>query len=87
MMRDKAFVAIRTPASKGGFDVIALKAGERPHFYEVKTTPTPFQSFAPSERQRLSALAAQAGAKPFLAHRPPHGAWTFYPESEWPENQ
>ena len=79
------WLAFRAPASLGVADVIALKAGERPHMLEVKSTAGgPYERFGPVERARLLLAAEMAGAVPLLAWWPPRGSLRFIPADEWP---
>ena len=79
------WLTFRAPASLGVADVIALKAGEKPHLVEVKCTSRgPYHGFLPADRARLSMAARMAGAVALLAWWPSRGQLVFIPESEWP---
>jgi Holliday junction resolvase len=77
---------LRSPASKGSADLVALKAGEMPRFIEVKANVSggPFMNFRVGERADLLLAALKAGAKAELCYWPPHGERRFLPSSEWP---
>lgn len=55
----------------GPFDLVALKAGERPKIVEVKTGPSRYGNYPPHERAETLAAAIQAGADAYLAHWKP----------------
>lgn len=87
MLRADGYSAIRTPGSLGVMDVIALKAGLRPRYEQVKTDPYPYQHFGPAERRALLAEAERAGADAFLCHWPPDRRGPrFILPSEWPRD-
>lgn len=84
-LRAEGWWALRAPASLGDVDVVALKNGHTPRFYEVKsTTAGPFHSFGPKDRAELLEAAGHAGAEAFLAWKPPRAEWKFIPPSGWP---
>jgi hypothetical protein len=97
LLRSQGWVANRGPENRWdtrtgtrgqarGFDVWAMKHGERPMLIQVKSTTTrgPWNDFGPAHRLKLSQAATQAGADAFLYHWPLRGALAVYPESEWP---
>jgi Holliday junction resolvase len=77
--------ALRSPASKGCVDVVALKAGHPARFIEVKSTAAgPFSHFGPKDRAELLEAAGHAGAVAELAFWPPRGKLEYIGSSEWP---
>lgn len=66
VLRAGGWEATRTPASKGGYDVLAARHGEV-ELWEVKLSPTPFANFPPADRERLIQAAARAGGTATLA--------------------
>ncbi len=90
-LRDDGWWAIRSPASKGDVDVVAVKrqvvkpAHTKVCFIEVKaTTAGPFHSFGPSDRHDLSRAATEAGAEAWLVWWPKRKQPKWIPESDWP---
>lgn len=77
---------LRSPASKGTADLIALRAGKIPRFIEVKANVDggPFMNFRKEERAELVREAYRAGAKAELCYWPPRGERRFLLPSEWP---
>ena len=76
---------MRSPASLGAVDVVAIPKGQRPIFAEVKSTAaSAFHSFGPADRAELLRLAKLADAIPVLVWHPPRGARRFIFEDEWP---
>lgn len=79
--------AMRSPASKGAVDLVALRRAGRVHVYEgqavawfvqVKTTSkSMLNDFGPADRAALVAEAERAGALPVLAWRRPRGRWQW----------
>ena len=85
LREDEGWFAMRSPASLGVADVIALRDGDRPRFYEVKSTVKgPYHSFGPDDRKALSEAAKLAGAEAFLCWWPKHSKPEFIPEAAWP---
>lgn len=85
---ERDWLAFRAPASLGCADVIALKAGSRPHLVEVKSTAQgPYEHFGPTDRQLLREAAAMAGADAMLAWWPSRGKLRFIPAAEWPADR
>lgn len=83
--RNEGLFAMRSPASLGAVDVVAIPPDDRPLFCEVKSTAAgPFHSFGPRDREELSRLAKLANAKAVLVWHPPRGARRFIYEDEWP---
>lgn len=84
-LRAEGWWAMRSPASKGCVDVVALKAGHRPRFYEVKSTEAgPFHSFGPADRAELLAAAKLAGAVAELCFWPTRCEPQFISPADWP---
>jgi Holliday junction resolvase len=77
---------LRSPASKGVADLVALKAGELPRFIEVKANVSggPYMNFRTAERAELLREAYKAGAKAELCYWPPRGERRFLPSLQWP---
>lgn len=67
--REQGYVV--TGNTHGAFDLIALKAGERPKVVEVKAGPSRYGNYPPRERAETIAAALQAGADALLAHWKP----------------
>lgn len=87
LREDEGWFAMRSPASLGVADVIALKRGERSRFYEVKSTAKgPYHSFGPDDRKALSVAARRAGADAILCWWPKNSQPDFIPEAEWPRS-
>lgn len=98
LLREAGWWAIRSPASKGDVDVVAVRyLGHKQRrdgaagpiatvrFIEVKSTArSPFHSFGPADRKELSEAARMAGASAELCWWPPRKQPMFIPESEWP---
>jgi Holliday junction resolvase len=101
ILREQGWFVMRSPASKGVCDLIAIRPQLRPHttttgyrngcevlFVEVKsTTRGPFAGFPPKDRDELISAAAVSGATPVLAWKRPRGEWQTFPVSEWPATQ
>lgn len=86
ILQESGWWALRSPASKGIVDVVALKKGETPRFIEVKSTKQgPYEHFGPQERAALLTEARHAGAVAELAWWPPRGKLQFIPSPEWPD--
>lgn len=71
-----------------GVDIVALKAGERPRFYEVKANRgSPYMHFRREDRELLLLAAEKAGADAYLVWWPP-GKGQVAPKvlhsDEWP---
>jgi Holliday junction resolvase len=63
----RGWVVVRN--TRGPFDMICLKAGERARVVEVKGS-TGFRNYPPAERALTIAAALQAGADAYLWRRP-----------------
>ncbi len=72
------------PASKGVYDVGAMKKGERNRLYECKSTMGTYDHFGPQARRELKEAAERAGAEAFLYWHPSRGRWTEIPATDWP---
>ena len=84
-LRASGWFAMRSPASKGVADVIALKAGHRPRMIEVKsTTRSAFVAFGPAERDELRLAAELAGAEAWLVHWPKRSRPKWIRSTDWP---
>jgi Holliday junction resolvase len=94
-LREEGYWAMRSPASKGCVDVVAIKRDGLRYsdwdascaivrFIEVKSTLTPYAHFGPSDREELLEEAEKAGASAELAWWPKNGKLVFIPSSEWP---
>lgn len=85
LLAKDGWFAMRSPASLGAADVIALKAGERPRFIEVKANHgPPYMNFRRPAREILRLLAEQAGADAYLCHWPAHLPPKWIPADHWP---
>lgn len=87
LLRLEGWFAMRSPASKGCVDVVAIKWWGGNHeirFVEVKSTTTPFSHFGPTDRGDLLTEAEKAGASAELAWWPKNGKLTFINSDEWP---
>ena len=85
LLRDQDWFAMRSPASLGSVDVIAMKRGERTRFCEVKSTSRgPFAGFPPADREALRFMADLADAVPYLVWWPKRSKPVWIPESAWP---
>jgi Holliday junction resolvase len=95
LLREEGWWAIRSPASKGDVDVVAIKTaaynyrtkvgGVEVRFIEVKSTAAgPYSHFGPADRKELLAAANLAGASAELCWWPPRKKPVFVPSSEWP---
>ena len=84
-LREDGWWAIRSPASKGTVDVVAIYHGKLINFYEVKSTKAgPYSHFGPKDRADLKAEADRAGATAWLCWWPPRKDPEFIPSDEWP---
>jgi Holliday junction resolvase len=87
-LREEGWWAIRSPASKGCVDVVAVASAGPPfslvRFIEVKSTLTPYAHFGPAEREELLTEAEKAGASAELAWWPKNGKLVFIPSDDWP---
>lgn len=84
-MRDEDWFAMRSPASLGCADVVAMKIGRRPRLIEVKsTTRSPFAGFPPKDRADLLFAAELAGAEPWLVWWPKRSKPIWIAAAEWP---
>jgi Holliday junction resolvase len=78
------WVAIRSPASLGVFDVIAVRDGEI-RLIEVKSTArSAFAGFPPADRAALLEAAETAGATAWLYWHPPRGEPRWIGSADWP---
>jgi Holliday junction resolvase len=85
LLREDGWWAIRTPASQGAADIVALKAYERPRLIQVKRNHgSPYMNFRREDREALVRDAAIAGAVAELWHWPPHGTLRVIPAADWP---
>jgi Holliday junction resolvase len=64
-LRAGGWLVMRSYASKGAFDLLAIAAGCRPMLVSVKGWGA---RMSPAEREALVALARQYGAVPLSAH-------------------
>lgn len=86
-LREEGWFAMRSPASLGVADVIALKEGERSRFYEVKSTAAgKYAGFLPKDREALSVAARRAGVDAILCWWPKNKEPEFIPEKDWPRS-
>lgn len=86
--RASGFVAVRTPGSKGAFDVLAIKRDEPPRLIQVKTSTgdsSPWKGFGSADREKLAEAAKQAGGVALLYHYNGRAGLSVYPESAWPK--
>lgn len=97
LLREEGWWALRSPASKGSVDVVAIRrslsadlrvqcyAPVTVRFIEVKSTAAgPYSHFGPTEREELLAEAEWAGARAELCWWPPREKPVFIPSSSWP---
>ena len=85
LTEDEGWVVLRSPASKGEFDLVMLKAGERSRVVECKATAAgPYSGFGPADRSALLAIARRAGAEAWLAWWPKRKTLKWIPAEEWP---
>lgn len=85
LLRGEDWFAMRSPASLGSVDVIAMKAGERTRFCEVKSTSRgPFDGFRPADREALRFMAELANADPYLVWWPKRSKPIWIAADEWP---
>lgn len=83
-LRTEGWWALRSPASKGTVDVVAIKT-PLVRFVEVKSTQAgPYSHFGPAEREALSLEAKQAGAEAWLVWWPKHKQPQWIAEKDWP---
>lgn len=76
---------IRSPASKGVADLVALKLGHQPRFIEVKgTSRSAFAGFPPADREEMLEAAVRAGASAWLVWWPKRKKASWIASSEWP---
>lgn len=87
-LRAEGWWAMRSPASKGCVDVVAIKAGQRTRFIEVKSTEAgPFHSFGPHDRAELLAEANRAGSVAELCFWPKRCEPQFLSPADWPNSK
>lgn len=95
-LRADGWFAMRSPASLGNVDVIAVRPrllgnsqyGCEVHFYELKsTTDGPYKTFGPRDREALRFEAQAAGAEAFLVWWPPRSEPKVIAERDWPEDR
>lgn len=85
LLRDEDWLAMRSPASLGPVDVIAMKAGHRTRLIEVKSTSrSAFAGFPPADRAGLSFMGKLADADCYLVYWPKRSKPVWIPESDWP---
>jgi Holliday junction resolvase len=85
LLEDDDWVVTRAAGSLGNADLIALKAGHRPRFVEVKSTAGgPYERFGPAARAELRFAAKLADADAYLCWYPPRGKPTWIPSTAWP---
>lgn len=96
LLRKDGYWAIRSPASKGDVDVVAIRSSYREgpggvlevpevRFIEVKSTSAgPWHSFGPRCREELSGAARLAGAEAWLVWWPLRSGPQWFHESTWP---
>lgn len=85
LLEGEDWFVMRAAGSLGLVDLVALKAGRRPRFIEVKSTAGgPYERFGPKARLDLLFAADMAGADAELAWHPPRGRLRFIPSTEWP---
>jgi Holliday junction resolvase len=86
LLKRQGWHAVRTPASQGLEDIVAIKRGERARVIQVKATAKgPYERFGPRDREALRLHAEQYGAEALLCWWPPdrRGARWIH-SSEWP---
>ena len=87
VLRSEGWWVMRSPASLGAVDLVALKADHRPRFLQVKSDKLkygPFNNFGPKARKELLEEAGYAGAIAELAYWPPYGKLEFIGPADWP---
>ncbi len=86
ILQNDDWVVIRAAGSLGAVDLVALKAGHKPMFIEVKSTHRgPYHGFGPADRRDISVRAAWAGADAWLLWWPPSCEPSWIPEAAWPK--
>jgi Holliday junction resolvase len=91
-LREEGWWAIRSPASKGDVDVVAVKRKGTNLvsfvdliFVEVKSTKAgPYAGFGPKDREELRAAAEEVGATPWLVWWPPRKKPKWIHADDWP---
>jgi Holliday junction resolvase len=84
-LRRNGWFVIRAAGSLGCADLVALRAGVRPIFVEVKSTAAgPYEHFGPEVRDALLAAAKLAGADAWLCWWPSRGKATWIHADGWP---
>ena len=88
-LRGEGWWAMRSPASKGAVDVVALRPGVAPRFFEVKATAAgPYAGFLPADRAALLEEAEDAGASAWLVWWPyDRQGPRFIPADAWPNQR
>lgn len=85
LLEADGWFVLRSPASKGVADLIALKLGHQPKFIEVKATAAgPYSGFPPADRLEMLEAANRAGASAWLVHWPKRKKPVWLAASEWP---
>ena len=86
-LRAEGWFALRSPASLGVADVVAIRPGEV-RLIECKSTAAgAYAGFGPADRKALSAAAKVACATAWLYWHPKNKPAVWVPESEWPVPQ
>lgn len=86
-LEERGWFAMRSPASKGVADIVAVRPGPIVWFIEVKATAVkggPYQGFGPDARDRLREVAEAVDAVPYLCWWPPRCLPQFFPAEVWP---
>lgn len=84
--KSEGWISFRVNVSIRTYDIVSLKAGNKPRLIEVKSNVDggPYKSFGPAKRKALKAAAKQAGAEAILAYWPPQSNLIEIPSSLWP---
>jgi Holliday junction resolvase len=96
-LEEDGWVVLRSPASKGDFDLIATRPEFHPsphantpplaevRIIEVKATAAgPYHSFGKADRRQILATAVRAGATAWLAYWPKRGSLQWIAAEDWP---
>jgi Holliday junction resolvase len=84
-LRTEGWYVMRSAASHGAIDLIALRAGDKPRLLQVKTDARgPFANFGPGAREELSQAATVAGGVAELLWWPARREPQSILVQEWP---
>lgn len=87
-LRIQGYYVMRSAASHGAVDLIALRTGEKPRLIQVKTDAQfPFHHFGPAARAELLKAAKQAGGVAELIWWPMRGQPQTIAQEKWPHDK